>query len=98
MEPKTYCIKVKNQNVYIAQRSGENGVLSQGLTLKEAYKELLDLYNEKYSGERSFVPNWGLAVCQSKKHVFGALPTYKDGTRAFDWDSRAYVIEEEINE
>lgn len=95
MKTKTYCIRVKYQNVYIAQRFDGDNILSSGLTLKEAYKKLLDLYNEKYEGERPFAPNWNIAVCQSKKHVFGALPTYKDGTRAFEWDSRTYIIEEE---
>ena len=40
----------------------------------------------------------GMAVIQSKPFVFGATPTFGDGTRSFDWDSRSYSIELEEDE
>lgn len=94
----TYRIKLVFQNSYIASRNGGNRTLESGLTLKEAYKKLLDLYNEQYSDERPYANNWGLAVIQSRPYVFGASPTFKDGTRSFDVDSRSYIIELEENE
>ena len=91
----TYKITLTFQNPYIGQRNGGNATLSTGLTLRQAQKELLDLYNEKYEGERPHAPNWGLAVIQSQPYCFGARPTFSDGTRSFDWDSRSYSIEPE---
>ena len=89
----TYKIQLTFQNPYIAQRNGGNATLSTGLSLKEAPTELLNLYNEKYEIERPHASNWGLAVIQSKPYCFGARPTWSDGTRCFDWDSRTYSIE-----
>ena len=89
----TYKIELKYQNPYIGQRNGGNITLATGLSLKQAQKLLLDLYNEKYEGERPYAPNWGLAVIQSQPFCFGARPTFNDGTRVFDWDIRTYSIE-----
>lgn len=91
---------VAETNQYIANRLSEfNGkcrvVKYSGLTLKEAQKELIDLYNELYDGERPFARNWGLAVIQSHRFVDGAFPTHSDGTRTFEYDGRRYSIEEE---
>lgn len=94
----TYKIQLTFQNPYIAQRNGGDKTISTGLTLKEAQTELLDLYNRKYDGERPYAMNWGLAVIQSRPYIFGARPTWEDGTRTFDWDSRAYSIEPEEDE
>lgn len=69
--------------------------IKSGMTLKEAQKELLDMYNGIYMEERPYAPNWGMAVIQSKGHVFGASKTLGDGTRSFDYDSVKYSIEEE---
>lgn len=91
----TYSIKLKFQNPYIGSRNGGNRTLYKGLSLKEAQSRLLSLYNEKYEGERPYARNWGLAVIQSKPYVFGAVSTFGDGTRSFDWDSRSYSIEAE---
>lgn len=94
----TYSIELKFQNPYISSRNGGDKTLFTGLSLKEAHKKLLDLYNEKYDCERPYAPNWGLAVVQSKPFAFGAVPTFQDGTRSFDWDSRSYSIEIEDEE
>lgn len=95
----TYSIELKFQNPYIGSRNGSgNRSLYTGLSLKDAQSKLLAIYNEKYDGERPYARNWGLAVIQSKPFVFGAVPTFKDGTRSFDWDSRSYSIEIEEDE
>lgn len=99
---KTYSI-IAETNPYIAQRDARfNGrtrvVLESGLTLKEAYKELLDMYNRMFECERPYAANWGLAVIQSAPCLFGACKTFQDGTRTFDYDSRTYTIEEEMEE
>ena len=98
----TYRI-IGKTNSYIANRdSNLNGcteiVVASNLSLKEAQSQLLDMYNEKYGDERPFASNWGLAVIQSKPFSFGATPTFVDGTRSFDWDSRLYSIELEEDE
>lgn len=99
---KTYKITAET-NGYIAGRDTMfNGktevVLHRGMTLKESYKELLEMYNYYYEGERPYACNWGMAVIHSKKKVFGANDTYRDGTRSFTWDSRTFRIEEEIED
>lgn len=95
MEKKTstYSIKLKFDNPYIGSRNGGDKTLCENLTLKSAYAKLLDLYNDKYGNERPYARNWGIAVIQSKPFADGAVPTFKDGTRAFSWDSRIYSIE-----
>ena len=97
----TYRIIAKT-NGYIANRDIQfNGrteiIVERELTLKEAYKMLLDMFNEKYADneEVGYAANWGIAVIRSRKYVDGATPTFSDGTRSFDWDRRSYVIEAE---
>lgn len=97
---KTYKIVIRT-NAYLARKDSQfkggktENVLLYGLSLKDARKVLLEYYNDKYECERPFAPNWGIAVIQSKKHAFGAVKTFQDGTRTFDYDSKAYTIEEE---
>lgn len=96
---KTYSI-IGKTNAYIAQFDPKFGkstrvVLESGLTLKEAHKKLLDMYNRMFECERPYAANWGLAVIQSAPCLFGACKTFQDGTRTFDYDSRTYTIEEE---
>lgn len=88
---------VAETNPYLANRLAEfNGkcriVKAENLTLKEAQKELLGMYNEMFEDERPYANNWGLAVIQSRGHD-GASRTFSDGTRVFDYDSRRYSIE-----
>lgn len=97
----TYRIIAKT-NGYIANRDIQfNGrieiIVERELTLKEAYKMLLDMFNEKYADneEVGYAANWGIAVIRSRKYVDGATPTFSDGTQSFDWDGRSYVIEAE---
>lgn len=81
-------------NGWIAQRDSKfNGrceiTIADQLNLKEAYKKLLDMYNEDNCNYPS-APNWGGAVHQNR----GACATFPDGTRRYDFDSRTYEIEE----
>lgn len=95
---ETYKITLTFSNPYIGSRNGGNKTLSTNLTLKEAYKELLDLYNKYYADERGYAHNWGNAVRSSVKYIDGANKTFSDGTRRFEWDSRVFKIEEETEE
>lgn len=93
---------VAETNGYLANRLAEfNGkcriVKAKNLTLKEAQKELLRMYNEIFEDERPYACNWGLAVIQSHRQVDGAFQTFSDGTRSFEYDSRRYSIEEVEN-
>ncbi len=99
---QTYKIIAKT-NSYIANRDVMfNGncyvTLEKDLTLPEAKKHLLEMYNEKFEDTRPYAENWGLAVIQSRNYVHGACRTFSDGTRSFSWDSRTFSIEKEIEE
>lgn len=88
-------------NSYIANRDAKfrgktEIVVEDRLSLKEAYSKLLSMYNEMYKDERPYAHNWGLAVIQSQSYAFGAVPTFSDGTRRFEYDGRSYSIEEII--
>ena len=67
-------------------------VIADNLTLKEAQRKLLSMFNECYELGCS---NWGAAVMARRRRVFCAYPTREDGTRSFDYDSRTFSIEEE---
>ena len=78
----TYRIIAKT-NGYIANRDIQfNGrteiIVERELALKEAYKMLLDMFNEKYADneEVGYAANWGIAVIRSRKYVDGATPTF----------------------
>ena len=92
----TYRIKSRT-NGYIASRdaafSGKTEVtITNGLTMKEARKKLLQMFNRTFGTSYT---NWGIAVRMTIDDVFGARPTFSDGTRAFDYDGRTYSIEKE---
>lgn len=81
-------------NGWIAQRDSTfNGrceiTIADQLELKEAYKKLLDMYNDDNRNYPS-APNWGIAVRQDR----GAQATFTDGTRRYEYDSRVYEIVE----
>lgn len=59
----------------------------ENLTLREAQKELLRMYNYDYDTCWS---NWGLAVIHSNGYAWSG----DDGIRTYVYDSRAYNIEE----
>lgn len=93
----TYRI-IGRTNSWIAQRDamfkGRTSVdIVNGLTLREAQKKLLDMYNTDYSDNRVYCSNWGLAVIQSNRHGVGAYNSC--GTRHYEYDSRVYSIEED---
>ena len=84
-------------NGWIAERDTQfNGkteiIIAGNLTLKEAQRKLLSMFNDCYDLNCS---NWGMAVIARKKCAEGADETYEDGTRSFDYDSRTFSIEEE---
>ena len=66
-------------------------VIDDNLTLKEAQRKLLSMFNECYELGCS---NWGAAVIATKSRVFCAYKTHDDGTRCFDYDGRTFSIEE----
>ena len=89
---ETYKI-VGSTNSYIAQRDIDfNGktsiVIVEDLTLREAQKKLLDMFNEDYD---TCFPNWGLVRAN---FPFNSS-SFRDGTRSYEFDSRHYDIEEE---
>ena len=93
---KTFKI-VGRTNGWIARRDLQfNGkteiVVAKNLTLKEAQRKLLSMFNDCYELNCS---NWGMAVIASKERAEGADKTHEDGTRSFDYDSRTFSIEEE---
>ena len=80
-------------NSYIAQRDIEfNGrtsiVIDEGLSLREAQKKMLKMFNEDYD---TYFPNWGLV----RAHFPFNSSTFYDGTRSYGFDSRYYGIEVE---
>ena len=94
---KTYKITGKT-NGWIAQRDATfkgrtEIVIEDGLSLREAQKMLLSMYNKDYQDERQYCNNWGLAVIQSNRYGVGAYNTC--GSRCYEYDSRVYTIEED---
>ena len=67
-------------------------IIDDNLTLKEAQRRLLSMFNGYYELNCS---NWGMAVIARKKYAEGADETHEDGTRSFDYDSRTFSIEED---
>lgn len=67
-------------------------VIDDNLTLKEAQRRLLSMFNGYYELD---CKNWGMAVIARKKCAEGADETHEDGTRSFIYDSRTFSIEEE---
>ena len=95
---KTYKIMAHTES-YLANRDPMfkrkcDVTLESGLTLKEAHKRLLDLFNTMYRDEY-YAANWGMAVILTKDRAFSATPTFRDGTRSFEFDGRRFYIEEE---
>ena len=93
---KTYKITATT-NAWLAARDGQfrgktEIVLEDGLTLTAAQRRLLELFNERYDTSYS---NWGIAVSATKGRIECAIPSFPDGTRSFEYDSRIYRIEEE---
>lgn len=88
---------VGRTNGWIAERDTQfkgktKIVIADNLTLKEAQRRLLSMFNDCYELNCS---NWGMAVIATKERAEGAYKTSEDGTRSFDYDSRTFSIEEE---
>ena len=67
-------------------------IIADNLTLKEAQRKLLSMFNDCYELGCS---NWGMAVIATKSRDFCAYKTHDDGTRCFEYDGRTFSIEEE---
>ncbi len=94
---KTYQIK-GSTNFYIAQRDGQfNGkceiIISSGLTLSQARTELLRMFNQNYE---TCYPNWGVVMHSSIGRY--NCNHFSDGTYGYNYDSRSYYIEEEVED
>lgn len=93
---KTYKI-IARTNGYIASRDIRfNGrttyVVLCHLTLKDAQRKLLEMFNHDYDNEIGMpFRNWGLARI-NRPDVTNSFP---DGTRSYEYDSRYYSIERE---
>lgn len=70
-------------------------IIRTNLSLKDAQKELLNLFNYYFQNEY-FATNWGMAVIMTRKRVFSASPTYPDDTRSFEYDGKKFYIEKEL--
>ena len=81
----------------IEKKAGQRNakVIETNLELKDAYKELLDLFNRRHGLNAK---NWGLAVIMTKDNAECACKTFSDGTRCFGYDNKSYYIVEEIEE
>ena len=67
-------------------------VIADNLTLKEAQRKLLSMFNDCYDLNCS---NWGMAVIARRYRAEAACKTRDDGTRSFIYDSRYFGIEED---
>ena len=93
---KTFKI-IGRTNGWIAARDSQfkgktEIVIADNLTLKEAQRRLLFMFNECYETD---CKNWGMAVMARKNRAEGAYKTHDDGTRCFDYDGRTFSIEAE---
>lgn len=90
---KTYAI-TKTRDGFCGQ-PGMRETLSTGLTLKDAQRELLRLFNieiEKHEAVSAF-KNWGLACAwEGKDTTLKAYKTRSDGTRYFRYDVYEWAI------
>ena len=90
---KTYAI-IKTRDGFCGQ-SWMKIALSTGLTLKDAQRELLRLFNieiEKHEAVSAF-KNWGLACAwEGKDTTLKAYKTSSDGTRYFRYDVYEWAI------
>ena len=67
-------------------------IMCEHLTLKEAYKKLLDYFSEDAG---RYFNNWGAAVSYKRKQGLDAGKTSPDGTRAYSYDIFLYYIDQE---
>lgn len=91
---KTYKI-IASTNGYIASRDVRfrgrtEYVVESCLTLRDAQKKLLEMFNHDYENEIGMpFRNWGLAHINRPDVTHSFL----DGTRSYEYDSRKYSIE-----
>lgn len=88
----TYKITAET-NGWIASRDSRfNGktrvVLASGMTLREAQKSLLSMFNRDYD---TWYSNWA----HVRRKYSWETRSYPDGTRRYEYDSRIFKIEKE---
>ena len=75
------------------QFNGKTQIIVAGnLTLKEAQRKLLSMFNDCYDLNCC---NWGMAVIARRYRAEAACKTRDYGTRSFIYDSRYFGIEED---
>lgn len=87
----TYKIDLVFTDPYIGSRNGGDRTLESGLSLADAKKRLLEIFNEK-SGV--YATTWAEAKRKTVKLLDNATSTGK--TARFDYDGRMFVIREEL--
>lgn len=94
---KNYHIICETDLYHASRRQGFNKftgakIMCKNLTLKEAYKKLLEYFSEDAG---RYFNNWGAAVAYNGKQGLNAGKTSLDGTRAYSYDIFLYYIEQE---
>ena len=94
---KTYSIICSTDDYHASRnakfaRNENTYVVASNLSLKEAQKQLLEMFSEDAG---RLVDNWGLAVSNHYKDGLEAYRSYTDGTRAYEFDVYTYKIIEE---
>lgn len=94
---KTYSIICSTDDYHASRnakfaRNENTYVVASNLTLKEAQKQLLEMFSEDAG---RLVDNWGLAVANHYRDGLEAYKSHKDGIRAYEFDVYTYSIVEE---
>jgi len=84
---KTYKIELQFTDPYIGSRNGGNKIIAESLTLKQAQKQLLDLFNDK---TEHYTLTWAEAKRKTKRFVDSA--TGRQSSSRFSFDGRIYKI------
>lgn len=87
---KTYKVTLTFTDPYIGSRNGGDKTLSTGLSLKDAKKALLTIFNDKSD---FYATSWTEAKRKTEKRIDRAFG--KNSDSAFYFDSRIYKIEAE---
>lgn len=90
-----YKIRLRFTCPYTGQRNGGDKDISNNLSLKQAHKLLLQMFNEYFEDKGIYAPNWGMAVIKSRKYIHCANPTHPNGLRSFSYDGRIFEIIEQ---
>jgi len=84
---KTYKINLVFTDPYIGSRNGGNKTIAENLSLNEAKKRLLELFNEK---TEYYALSWAEAKRKTKRFIECATGT--QSKQMFSFDGRIYKI------